>query len=129
MLKKISIILVVGIFFIMGISSVYAYQALQGPTGVIQYDPSKAYYGYTLFGPPGELTYLIDMNGYVVNTWPRGGNPQLFENGNRKGGSFSRTRTGLTNYVVFLHRKGNHAGLHGGWFFVPDPLERLQRLF
>lgn len=84
MLKKTSILLAAGIFLITAIGSIYAYQALQGPTGVIQYNPSKAYNGYTLFAPSGELIYLIDMNGYVVNTWPRngGGSVQIYENGN-----------------------------------------------
>jgi hypothetical protein len=49
----------------------HAYEAFQGPTELIQYDPAKASPGYTLFSPfRGKNTYLIDMNGYVVHYWP-----------------------------------------------------------
>ncbi len=48
-----------------------AYEASQGPTELIQYDPARAYEGYTLFTPMlGRNTYLIDMHGQVVNMWP-----------------------------------------------------------
>ena len=48
-----------------------AYEAFQGPTELIQYDPARAYNGYTLFSPfRGQNTYLIDMQGNVVHMWP-----------------------------------------------------------
>ena len=41
-----------------------AYEAFQGPTELIQYDPARAYEGYTLFTPSlGRNAYLIDMHG------------------------------------------------------------------
>ncbi|MGI9257458.1 MAG: aryl-sulfate sulfotransferase, partial [Gammaproteobacteria bacterium] len=47
-----------------------AYEAFQGPTELIQYDPARAYEGYTLFTPAlGRNAYLIDMHGRVVNMW------------------------------------------------------------
>jgi hypothetical protein len=47
-----------------------AYEAFQGPTELIQYDPARAYDGYTLFTPSlGRNAYLIDMHGRVVNMW------------------------------------------------------------
>ncbi len=58
---------------------VYAYQSQYGPSGVTYYDKAKSYGGYTLFtpsrsGPPPDFknnaTYLIDMEGHVVKTWP-----------------------------------------------------------
>ena len=50
---------------------VHAYEAFQGPTELIQYDPAKASPGYTLFSPfRGKNTYLIDMQGNVVHYWP-----------------------------------------------------------
>ena len=52
-----------------------------GPTEVLYWDRAKAYHGYTLFAAHGT-TYLIDMQGNVVNTWPIGTNPRLLENGN-----------------------------------------------
>jgi hypothetical protein len=39
------------------------------PTGVTRYDPSLAYNTYVLFSAPDDHTYLIDMDGNVVNTW------------------------------------------------------------
>ena len=48
-----------------------AYEAFQGPTELIYHDPARAYQGYTMFTPMrGRNTYLIDMNGGVINTWP-----------------------------------------------------------
>lgn len=48
-----------------------AYEAFQGPTELIQYNPAKASPGYTLFSPfRGQNTYLIDMQGNVVHYWP-----------------------------------------------------------
>ncbi len=47
------------------------YEAFQGPTELIYHDPARAYEGYTMFTPMlGRNTYLIDMNGEVINTWP-----------------------------------------------------------
>lgn len=47
-----------------------AYEAFQGPTELIQFDPARAYEGYTLFTPSlGRNAYLIDMHGRVVNMW------------------------------------------------------------
>lgn len=44
------------------------------PTGVTIYDPSRAYNSYLCFSASGK-TYLIDMNGNEVHSWPFGGNP------------------------------------------------------
>jgi len=58
-----------------------AYDALQGPTELLYWNQAKAQNGYTFFGV-GGTTYLIDMEGRVVHTWPIGNNPHLLENGN-----------------------------------------------
>ena len=55
--------------------------AFYEPTELRHWNKEKAYYGYTLFGA-GGTSYLIDMEGRVVNTWPRGDRPQMLENGN-----------------------------------------------
>lgn len=55
--------------------------ALHEPTELRYWDKAKAYNVYTLFGASGT-SYLIDMEGNVVNTWPIGTNPRLLENGN-----------------------------------------------
>lgn len=59
---------------------VCAYDALQGPTELRYWDKANAYPGYTFFGAMGK-TYLIDMEGRVVHTWPIGTNPHLLDNG------------------------------------------------
>jgi hypothetical protein len=61
--------------------STMAYERLQGPTELLFYDKDKAFDGYTLFGVSGR-TYLLDMKGSVVHTWPLGTNPHLQDNGN-----------------------------------------------
>ena len=61
--------------------SALAYESLQGPTELRFWDKEKAFNGYTLFGTRGT-SYLIDMAGKVVHTWPIGTNPHLLDNGN-----------------------------------------------
>ena len=69
-----------------------AYEILNGPSQLIQYNASKAYEGYTLLTHGADKkSYLIDMVGNVVHTWdhsPRtpGLNCVLLENGNLLGG-------------------------------------------
>ena len=67
------------IFVTAALGSVYAYQSHYGPSGVTYHDKAKSYGGYTLFTPlrpgpppdfPNNATYLIDMEGSVVKTWP-----------------------------------------------------------
>lgn len=62
-------------------SAIYAYETTSGPTETRYWDPSQAFNGYTLFGARGK-SYLIDMEGRVINTWPLGTNPRLLDNGN-----------------------------------------------
>ena len=50
------------------------------PTETRYWDAARAYSGYTLFGS-GGTTYLIDMEGHVVNTWKIGTNPRFTDNG------------------------------------------------
>jgi outer membrane protein assembly factor BamB len=65
----------------------HAYEALSGPSQLIQYNASKAYEGYTLFSPMNsDKTYLIDMIGNVAHVWVHKGDPPgmhyvLLENG------------------------------------------------
>ncbi len=62
-------------------TSSFAYERLQGPTELLYYDKTNAFNGYTLFGV-GNRTFLLDMDGRVVHTWPIGTNPHLLANGN-----------------------------------------------
>jgi len=56
-------------FFIVGsFVSSQAYEVLNGPSQLIQYNASKAYEGYTLFSFM-KKSFLIDMLGNVVHTW------------------------------------------------------------
>ncbi|HUS91143.1 MAG TPA: aryl-sulfate sulfotransferase [Phycisphaerae bacterium] len=57
-----------------------AYESLQGPTELLHWDREKAFEGYTLFAAHGQ-TFLIDMAGRVVHTWPVGTNPRFLANG------------------------------------------------
>jgi hypothetical protein len=61
-------------------SSALAYERLQGPTELLYCNKDKAFNGYTLFGVGGR-TFLLDMEGRVVHTWPIGTNPHLLDNG------------------------------------------------
>ena len=51
------------------------------PTEMRYWDKSKAHNGYTLFGA-GGTSYLIDMEGCIVNKWSSGRSPCLLDNGN-----------------------------------------------
>ena len=84
-MKKAFIALALGVFLVMTVGSVYAYEAFQGPTELIQYNPTKAYNGYTLFSPflygnsTGVwTTYLINMEGNVVESWDFDTSPGLY---------------------------------------------------
>lgn len=62
-------------------------ESLIQPTGVLQYDSSRTYNGYTLFSTVNsKTTYLIDMEGQIVHTWNHdtraGRYVVLLENGN-----------------------------------------------
>jgi hypothetical protein len=58
----------------------WAYEALQGPTELLYWDKAQTTNGYTFFGVRGT-TYLVDMEGRVVHTWPIGTNPHLLDDG------------------------------------------------
>jgi Arylsulfotransferase (ASST) len=55
-----------------------AYETLQGSTEVQFWNKTDACNGYTLFGSR-RTSYLIDMEGHVVHTWPIGTNPRLLD--------------------------------------------------
>lgn len=57
------------------------FEGFVGPTETRYWDSEKAYNGYTLFAGKGK-SYLIDMEGYVINEWNIGTNPRLLDNGN-----------------------------------------------
>lgn len=45
------------------------------PTGVTIYKPEKTWGHYTIYSGADKNSYLIDMNGHVVNSWPYKGFP------------------------------------------------------
>jgi len=57
-----------------------AYKLLQGPTELRCWNQGKACNGYTPFATRGR-SFLIDMEGKVIHTWPIGMNPRLLDNG------------------------------------------------
>lgn len=61
-------------------ASALAYERLQGPTELLFADKMKAFAGYALFGVGGR-SYLLDLDGRVVHTWPVGTNPHLLADG------------------------------------------------
>jgi len=65
--------------FLLSVSA-FAYEAFQGPTELLYWNTNKTDNGYTFFGVRGT-TYLIDMEGRVVHTWPIGTNPHLLDDG------------------------------------------------
>jgi len=65
----------------------FAYEALNGPTGVLTYDQSSTYDGYTLFAATySTKTYLMNNEGQIVHTWNSeynaGLHAVLLDNGN-----------------------------------------------
>jgi len=71
-MKKTFVILAVGIFLAMAVSSVYATSTLYGPTELIYYDASKAYKGYTSWSS-GGYGWMVDMEGNLVHKWEKTG--------------------------------------------------------
>ena len=52
------------------VSAFYNFGYGQRTVGLLLYDSTKSYYGYTLFSPlKSTKTYLIDMNGILVHSW------------------------------------------------------------
>ena len=76
------------------------------------WDRSQTYDGYTFFGAQGT-TYLIDMEGQAVHTWPVGTYPRLLDNGRV---------LDMTNAITFVELDWNgsnvwsHAESRAGYF-------------
>ena len=68
------------ILCLMLLTPALAYERLQGPTELLFSNTERALPGYTLFGV-GNRTFLLDLKGRVVHTWPLGTNPHLLDNG------------------------------------------------
>jgi hypothetical protein len=87
MRKKLAFFLIVLAGILTFIVSPQAHESIRGVTGLLRYDAAKAFQGYTLIAPnEDKTTYLIDMEGYIVHTWPSqytpGQHAILLENGN-----------------------------------------------
>lgn len=80
-MNTVSIPFAARILALLAAGSLHAYERLQGPTELLLCDTNKALPGYTLFGV-GNRTFLLDLHGQVVHTWPVGTNPHLLDNGN-----------------------------------------------
>lgn len=67
-------------------------ETIRNFTGLNYWDEERAFEGYTLFGAQGNATtYLLDMEGNVVHSWPISGNPRLPD---------SSAQTGLGENIV-----------------------------
>jgi len=78
-MKRLTYFIALLVFVVGFATSVYAYEALVGPTGVLYYDKGKTYDGYTLFAPNvSQKTYLIDMEGNLVHKWNTTTYPGLY---------------------------------------------------
>jgi hypothetical protein len=87
MKKTILLTLAVAMLVSLPLGSVFAYESIIGHTGVLQYNPDKSLNGYCLFAPAGwKQSYLIDMEGYIINDWECTSGPglhdRLLPNGN-----------------------------------------------
>jgi hypothetical protein len=89
MKKQILITMVVVAMLLLPLSSAMATDVFISATETLQWNPDKAYEGYNLFNVNGQNTYLVDMEGRIVNEWEGGydGTPMgmyafLMENGN-----------------------------------------------
>jgi len=86
MKKKMMFFMVLTLLVILPLSLVHALEVFRSPTEVLHWDKAKAYNGYTLIYPQRSpsavnFTFLIDMEGNVVHSWPGGSNPKLMEDG------------------------------------------------
>ena len=78
----------------------FAYEAFNGPTGLLKYTKGKAFEGYTLLAPMGSRsTFLLDMEGNVVHKWESdytaGLYAELLPNGNLLRGGRLDERLGV----------------------------------
>jgi len=110
-MKKAFIAIALGIFLVMTVGSVYAFETFLCKAETRYWDSSKAYNGYTTITTTigGAVVYLIDMEGQVVHTWPSSGY-KLMPNGNL----FSGFGQGYSE----MDWDGNYAW--GPWE-MPDP--------
>jgi hypothetical protein len=66
--------------FVLLAYTVIAQQSLMVKTETHYWDSTNTYNGYTLFAAQGT-SYLIDMEGHLIHTWPVGSNPRFTEAG------------------------------------------------
>ncbi|MBW1914034.1 MAG: hypothetical protein JRI86_03765 [Deltaproteobacteria bacterium] len=85
-MKKILSALTGVIFIAIIAGSAYGYHSHVGQTEVLYLNKDKAYAGYNLFrsymAKGGMTTFLLDIEGHVINTWPSYGMPRFLDNGN-----------------------------------------------
>ena len=72
MKKKLFLTVALALLVAWPLGSAFAVETFVEPAGVLQYQPSKSVGGYQLFAGTGTgntISYLIDMEGYVINEW------------------------------------------------------------
>ncbi len=100
-MKKRTVAFATSLALLLTTASAFAFESFVGPTGLFTYNREKAYNGYTLFAPnTSTTTYLIDMEGNLVHSWPSkytpGYHAVLLENGNLlRGASLPKPPSGI----------------------------------
>ena len=115
--------MLIGCMLIASVTSLLSFPSVY-PTGTTIYDPDRAWNGYTILGTPDQQgAVLIDMNGAVVQRWPRmmtGPGPfRVLPGGFVMGSTAERTPHQETVALVQLDWNGNEV-----WRF--DRTEEVQ---
>jgi hypothetical protein len=67
--KRLLLVLLVGIVVVLPLTTVLASDVFKTTTEMIMWDQNNAYNGYTVFSPWNNYTYMIDMEGNLINQW------------------------------------------------------------
>jgi hypothetical protein len=67
--KLLILALLVGIVVALPLTTALASDVMKTTTELIMWNPDKAYNGYTVFSPWNNFTYMIDMEGRLINQW------------------------------------------------------------
>jgi hypothetical protein len=116
MKKRLFITMVVAMLALLPLSSAFSSEVFKTTTEMIQWDPDRAYNGYTLFNGFGAAQLLVDMEGNVVHSWSSEDMnvfySYLIENGNlRRHGAMSYSPTGaIAGSTASLLTAGGSSG-------------------
>ncbi|MFO7715720.1 hypothetical protein, partial [Desulfosarcina sp.] len=72
MKKRMLIITAIAALLLLPLTPAFAIDIFRTPTEMIQWDPDRAFNGYTIFSPFGNDAILVDMEGNLINLWQNG---------------------------------------------------------